>query len=262
MNIANYYKKAYDFTRWFNEKVGQYVKDSNNVKFLNINADNDPENEKSAFVQHKRTVIKQKIEGVLNSSITAYSQRALGRAYKMPKLKVEDWEKIYNNISMITFFQGKKIGLTNYNGYCVLNSTNNKEYVNPNLMYFIDGIDDTNHYYHDIRCSQCESASTLTGYKIGAFMKQKLEVAKDAAGNTKKDASGRIIYSDNGTETLSPYKYNHKALACYECINGPLNTNESIYKYIWELGNTDEEKNIKSAYWTSLGRERENQVHL
>mgnify|MGYP003302879119 CR=1 FL=1 len=36
---------------------------------------NDPEDDNSPFVQHKRRIMKSKIEGVLNSSITAYSNR-------------------------------------------------------------------------------------------------------------------------------------------------------------------------------------------
>lgn len=238
-DAIKYYKEAYKFTNWFNENVGKHVKDNNNIKYLEINTNNDPENESSLFVQHKRKIIKNKIEGVLNSSITAYSERTFGNVYKMPKLGEEDWQKIYSNISMITFFQGKNIGLKKYNGYCVLNSTNSNEYVNQNLMYFIDGRE-----YHDIRCTRCKEASQLNGYKIGAFRSRKVQET-NAAG-----------------ETIVKYVYDHEELACYECVNGSLNTNKSVYEYIWELGNTNEEKNIKTAYWTSLARERYNMAKI
>ena len=229
-DAMKYYWESFIFTEWFNKYIGE------NVDYLEIVDENDPENENSPFVQHKRTVIKNKIEGVLNSTITAYSNKTFGQTYKMPKLTEEDWEKTYSNISMLTFFQGKKIGFTQYNGYCVLNSTNNNEYVNPNLMYFIDGEDDTNHYYHDIRCTQCKNATELTGYKTGAFKIRK-------------------SVNEDGTEK---YVYDHQALACYECINAPFSTNKSVYEYIWGLGNTTKEQKIKSAYWTSLARERYN----
>ena len=226
-DAINYYKEAWKFTQWFNGKFSSY-------SYLNISGENDPEDENSAFVQHKRTVIKNKIEGVLNSIITAYSERTLKNVYKMPKLSEEDWQKIYSNISMITFFQGKNIGFTRYNVYCVLNSTNHNEYVNPNLMYFIEGSDDINHYYHDIRCNKISSSSALTGYKIGDFQKIKLE-EQDDKGNY--------------------YKYNHNALACYDCVNGSLSTYITVYDYINPDGGIASNE-IKTAYWTSLARER------
>lgn len=239
-DAVSYYTDAHKFTTWFNSNVGEKVKDENNQEYLKINSSNDPENENSLFVQHKRRIIKEKMEGVLNSTITSYSNRLGTYNFKMPKLLEEDWEKINNNISMLTFFQGKNIGLTKYNGYCVLNSTNSNEYVSPNLMYFIDGQDDTSHYYHDIRCTTPKNSSqTIKGYKIGAFRKEKLE-EPDAHGNY--------------------YKYNHNALACYECINASINTNQRVFDYVKKEGTANDK--IKTAYWTSLARERYNQVKL
>lgn len=260
-DAINYYKEAYGFTKWFNTNIGNKVKDVNDKKYLYINSDNDPENENSLFVQHKREVIKTKMESVLNSYITAYSKRLGNYNYKMPKLSVEDWEKIYSNISMITFFQGKSIGLTKYNGYCVLNSTNHNEYVNPNLMYFIDGTDDTSHYYHDIRCSEISSSTQLIGYKIGDFQKIKLKKALNVDGTPKTDESGKQLYDDNGNETNSAYKYNHNALACYTCINASLGASTSVYDYVKPNGGTASDK-IKTAYWNSLARERYNTIKL
>lgn len=223
-SAIKYYKEAYYFTEWFNTNIGS------KYDYLRINSNNNPEDENSAFVQHKREIIKNKIEEVLNSSITAYSKRIWGQNYKMPKLSEEDWQKIYSNISMITFFQGKSIGLTKYNGYCVLNSTNSNEYVDSDLMYFVDEDKNT---YHDIRCT--EEKEALKGYKIGDFKKIIVEDVDDEGNVTKN------------------YEYRHKELACYECINGSLNTSESIKEFI---KNADEE--IKTAYWTSLARERYN----
>ena len=258
-----YYKDAYKFTNWFLNiaKVQEKYKDGEKCNYLNIGSlnDNDPEDENSAFIQHKREIIKNKIEGVLNSTITAYSERTLRNVYKMPKLSEEDWQKIYSNISMIAFFQGKNIGLTKYNGYCVLNSTNSNEYVNPNLMYFIEGSDNTDHYYHDIRCSKISSSTQLIGYKIGDFQKIKLPKALDTNGTPKKDG-GKQLYNNNGTETTSAYKYNHYSLACYDCVNGSLSSDTTIYDYVKNSGGATYE--IKTAYWTSLARERYNTVKL
>lgn len=238
-DAQKYYSDAFKFSYWIYKQDGipAYIKDA--VKA----SDNDLEDPNSAFAQHRNQVIKNKIESVLNSSITAYSERTWGQTYKMPKLSEEDWQKIYSNISMITFFQGKNIGLTKYNGYCVLNSTNSNEYVNPNLMYFINGDDDTDHYYHDIRCTDIagvDNSEDLKGYKIGDFQKIKLETP-----------------DDNGNY----YKYNHSALACYDCINGSLSASTSVYDYVKPNGGTASNE-IKTAYWTSLARERYNTIKL
>ena len=236
-----YYEKAFKFTYWFLNTAKMNNITCNGINYFDISASNDPEDPNSAFNQHKRQIIKNKIEGVLNSTITAYSKRTWGQEYKMPKLSDEDWEKIYSDISMITFFQGKQIGFTKYNGYTVVNSTNGTEYVNPSLMYFID----EDEKYHDIRCKKIEELSNiivyekseLNGYRIGSFEKKK---------NEELDENGN---------TVTTYKYDHDELACYECVNGMLSTNQSVYKYITDE-NTDSD--IKSAYWTSLGRERYN----
>ena len=228
-----YYKAAYRFTHWFLNNAKLRDKTIDGLKPFDISDTNDPENEKSAFVQHKRKVIKDKIESVLNSTITAYSNRTWGKTYKMPKLSQDDWQKIYNNMSVITFFQGKEIGLTNYNGYCVVNCTNSKEYVNPNLMYFTDD----SGYYHSILCDKCKTytisptgKSKLNGYKIGSFEKKQVD-----------------------TETTKKYEYEHDELACYDCINGAATSQkETVYEYI----TTTDKEDLKSVYWTSLGRER------
>lgn len=233
-SAIKYYQEAYAFTVWFNENV----KEKLNSNYFNINNENDPEDENSAFTKHKREVMKNKIEQVLNSTITAYSNRTTNTTvYKMPKLNVYDWEKIYSNISMVTFFQGKNIGLTNYNGYCVLNSTNSNEYVNPNLMYFING--DT---YHDIRCTDMEGISNSSiGYRIGAFQKTKTET------------------TNNAGETTYSYIYKHDENACYNCINGQISSNASVYDYVRDFETSDI---VKSSYFTSLARERYNTVKL
>lgn len=227
-DAIEYYKESYEFTFWLlkDVKLGD-VKD-----YLNISSTNDPEDENSAFVQHKRKIMKEKIEGILNSSITAYAKKT-GNNYKMPKFSEEDWEKIYTNISVISFVQGMNLGLKNYNNYCILNSTNNQEYVNSNLMYFTDG----NGEYHDIRCDKLIDATTIEGYKIGDFEGIKQE-------------------NEDGTTS---YKYNHDELACYECINGSTNSDKSIYEYV-RASATD--KNIKKSYFTALARERYNTIKL
>ena len=240
-SAQEYYKNANEFTKWFNNMIENKTSDKTS-DVRHISDTNDPEDENSAFVTHKREIMKEKIETVLNSSITAYAKKT-GSSYRMPKLLEEEWEKIYTNISVIAFVQGMNLGFKKYNNYCVLNSTNNSEFVNPNLLYFIDN----NGYYHDITCSNLSSTTitSLVGYKIGDFEKIKYEV--DSAAAT--------------TDAKYHYYYKHEEYACYDCINGggESRTSTNIYDFINGLNNTDIRK---KAYYTSLARERQNTVKL
>ena len=226
-----YYKKAYEFTKWFIEEA----KISDKVDYLKIDASNDPEDENSAFVQNKNKIIKTKMENVLNSSITAYANKTRN-SYKMPKFNEEEWEKIYSNISIVALVQGMNLGFKTYNNYCIVSSTNNSEYVNPNLLYFTDG-----NSYHDIRCKEIKGKET-TGYKIGDFEKIKYEITDE---------------EEKVTDTN--YYYKHNELACYQCINGNQSETTDIYTYV-RSDSTD--RNVKKSYFTALARERERTVKL
>lgn len=237
-----YYDEAVVFTDWFlnTVKLGEkayYLDDNNNkVYYLNISNTNDPEDENSLFVQHKREIMKKKIQSILNSAITSYAVKT-GNNYKMPILTEEEWEKIYSNISVISFVQGMNLGFKQYNNYCVLNSTNSNEYVNPNLMYFIDN----NGEYHDIRCEKLRDATSIVGYKIGDFEKNKVEVYKDGSVDDLEEV----------------YYYKHGETACYNCINGILQNTTPVYDYVRSLSESnDKELRIKKAYFSALARER------
>ena len=219
-----YYKEAIPFSMWFKT----YVSNKVNKDELKIGNDNDPENPNSKFTQHKQEIIKNKIENTLNSSITAYANKTRNN-YKMPKFNEDEWEKIYNNISVIALVQGMNLGFKTYNSYCIINSTNNSEYVNPNLLYFTDG-----NSYHDIRCEEINNNNDTIGYKMGSFEK--------------------IKYDKTNTEnqtTETKYYYQHNELGCYKCINGSEKSEKNIYNYMETA-----DRNKKSSYYTSLARER------
>lgn len=243
---SDYYcNEAYRFSMWFKEYITKNVGKS----YLNLNkTENDPEDPNSPFSKHRNEIIKQKIENVLNSSITAYSNKTGKNTYKMPKLDEEDWEKIYNNISVIALVQGMDLGFKKYNNYCVLNSTNSNEYVNPNLMYFITK-EGEEYEYHDIRCTKLNEREIIGGYGIGKF---------EPYVNEEEQTDGSI---------KKTYKYYNndigKAKACYECINGNTGITENtklngktLYEYVRE--NTS----IKKAYFLALSKERYNTTKL
>ena len=288
-SAKKYLEDAENFTEWFNTNIQEKVSSAELKNSLIINENNDPEDESSSFVQHKRKIMKDKMQNILNSSITSYAAKTANK-YKMPVLTEEEWEKIYTNISVISFVQGMNLGFKKYNSYCVLNSTNSNEYVNPNLLYFSDGTE-----YHDIRCEKMEDATSIVGYKIGDFEKTKVEVyAKDAQnhiictltenGTEQKitemgtDANGTIMYSNGYTKdthgtitgslfsdvsierkTTEIYYYKHDETACYNCVNGSLTNTTPIYSFVRSL---EDDNNTKKAYFTALARERYNTTKL
>jgi len=261
-----YYKEAYEFTTWFNTIAKLYdkrIKSTSTEKatYLNITTTNDPEDPNSAFVQHKRQIMKDKIETVLNSTITAYSARTWGNTFKMPKISPENWEKIYSDVSMITFFQGKRIGLTDYNGYCVLNSNNTSEYVNPNLLYFLDN---GKNFYHDIRCPALGASTVTKGYNISRFHGKTVTGTsmvntlngysftyywyyKDPYGNIKRE-EGTDIEPTNAWSHFSSYIYTR--IFAFDNISGefvksiyvyPDNDKTQTYQRFKKSDNTDTE---------------------
>lgn len=236
-DAQTYYNNAKEFTNWFNSNVASKITDTELKNDVTISNSNDPENPNHAFVQHKREIMKKRIQSILNSSIIAYANKS-GNNYKMPVFSEEDWQKIYNNISIIAFVQGMNLGFKNYNSYCILNSTNNNEYVNPNLLYFSDGTE-----YHDIRCKKLENATSIVGYKIGDFEKTKVEIYKEGSVD----------------ETKEVYYYKHDETACYDCINGALSSNDSIYNYVRDSSTPSK---IRTAYFSALARERQNTTKL
>ena len=193
----------------------------------------------SLFVEHKRQLMKEKIQSVLNTSITSYAKNS-GTDYKMPVLLEEDWQKIYSDISFVTFVQGMNLGFKNYNGYCVMNSTNHNEYVNPDKLYFISKDENGNMEYHNIKCNKIKDEIT-NGYKIGDFRKTNIDIIDEA----------------DESKTKRGYFFKFDATACYGCINGTSNlpkidNNKNIYSYVSKNGTIM----LKRSYFTSLARER------
>ncbi len=211
-----YYIEAREFTQWINDNLAEKITPSNarkigendetypefegNVtdRILNITGSNDPQREDSAFNVHRREVIRLILQDNLNSAITSYSanSEALGTTYnfKMPILEEEEWNRLIENVTMITFMQGLPIGNKYYNGYSVVSCPKNKEYISVDSIYYINEGDS---YYHRIDCPEIVNENTLVGYKNIEFE--------------------RKINSNLGEENKE-YIYEHEENACYYCI--------------------------------------------
>lgn len=141
--------------------------------------------------------------------------------FKMPELSETDWEQILSNVSIVTFMQGVPIGMKYYNNYAIATSTNNKEYVDPNEIYFVkDGVGDL--YYHRSGCAISGNMTGYTGYRSSDFLIRRLSTS---------------------TSTTNYYKHDNGStgqLACYDCLVTRLNYS----------------KQVNSAYFEALARER------
>ena len=246
----SYYVEAYAFTNWvkqnlgnknlkqltvdYDETSGEHYANSKDIEegnIFNIKMDNDPEKEFSSIVQHKRRLMKKSITSNLILSLSNYN--ANGKYdFKLPMLTDSDWNQIFSNISLITFFQGVPIGLKTYNNYAIATSTTNREYVDPGELYFSGP--DAN--YHRVYCEKCGN-QTYIGYRSVEYVQREYTA-------TLADGTNNTTYyyqHDNGGDTNSE-------IACYYCT-----INKSNYKQSTDLDTLY--KQAKS-YNEALARER------
>ena len=132
-SAMNYYIDAYEFTNWVTNELADKIKDS---EFLKISDDNNPEDPNSAFSAERRKVIKDAVQGTLDTSIMQYIKVSGEDGLKIIHLSEKDWDEVLRNASMIAFFEGIPIGLKYYNNYAIATSTTNNEFVNKDEIYF------------------------------------------------------------------------------------------------------------------------------
>lgn len=239
-SAINYYVEAYAFTNWVKQNLGNKTmeivqkKVDNDISnpitletnIFNISQTNDPEEETSEIVQHKKEVMRDTVTTNLNLAISNYNGPG-ELTYKLPQLTESDWEQLFSNISLITFFQGIPIGLKTYNNYAIATSTTNREYVDPGEIYFSG--DDIN--YHRVNCEKC-GRTVYTGYRSVEYVQKEFL---------------------NGTDNIYYYQHNDNnngtsRTACYYCAVNKSNYKQTSNKKIAYL----QEKSYNEA----LSRER------
>ena len=269
-SAINYCVESYVFTKWVTKNLGsitvgdmqistgnsinslknitsaeqQYYGQYNNVddsaKIFKISEDNnpDPENDtayaESVLAQHKKDIIINTIEKNLSQATEQAKKMNPNYEYRLPQLSYDEWEQALSNISIIAFMQGMPIGLKYYNNYAIATSTLNKEFVDPDELYFA-GKDDQ--YYHQRQCEQA-TGSDYVGYRSIDYVAKSYEK------------------SDNGT-TSTKYYYPHanstnSELECYYCL-----VNRSTYSTYKKEANANwTDANWTDSYYNALARER------
>lgn len=150
----NYYKSASEFKERIQEykltdltgknaidENGNPIEELGNYKIFNFEDSNGTsiEDPNSNFNQQRLAVIKYSIEKNLSIAIANYNTYGSETKvnFQMPKLKEDEWEKILNNISIISFLQGLNIGGKIYNGNSIINNNKNNEVVNEDSIYIL-----------------------------------------------------------------------------------------------------------------------------
>lgn len=213
----------------------------------------------SSFYNHKLKVIRASIQYNLNQAMSAYNRHAYyaddaenykfdkNTDYAMPIMSEAEWDQILNNISIVAFMQGVNCKLKTYNNYAVVSSTNNEIMTTADNIYYAkqEEFNDGNSEYHTFNCSKIKEYESDNQY-ISFTSK---EVKYD-----KLSTNSEIL----------PYKYDHKNLACYDCINDSNYKKLEIFKY-WEDPEATPKKissdfnkyyNLRKAFYIGVAKER------
>lgn len=209
-SAINYYIENYCFNNWLDD------------------------NDIDIDVTNKNDKIIENINTNLNLAISNYSANS-GMNYTIPELSPTDWEQALSNISMITFFQGAKIGLKTYNNYAIVTSTENNEYVAEDSLYYGEEQDT---YYHRYGCSS-------TGHHMG-----------ETGGyrNIEFKVQNYTYKNDEG-KSITNYYYKHTSAGTRECFDCIVNRNNMNKMTNEEMDDKGYDEWIR-IYNTALARER------
>ena len=239
-SAIKYYQDARDFTNWVRTNLGdlssanavdsvtgEKIDSFGNYEIFSSESDKSIEDPDSNFNQQRQAVIRYSIEKNLSVAIANYNRYSgeTSANFQMPKLQEDEWEKIINNISIISFMQGISIGGKVYNGYSIVTNTVNEEVVNTDSIYLItsDG------QYH--KATDTDIGNNVTS----AYLNLDFE---------RKSVTNNVGIN---------YYYPHNEMGCYSSIvsQSAVDVPENIYEYMAEKGGT-----VAQAYFTALGRER------
>lgn len=281
-SATKYYEEANEFTNWFYtgnkdgigfNGIGSKITQGNVVLpdssiDLDFKAENeifksseDPEDPSSTFNQHRMAVIRRSIESNLLTAINSYNSNAGSYAFALPKLNADEWQKITNNVCIISFMQGLELKGKYFNSYAVVPNDKNNEFVDTDSIYLItsDG------KYHMPNCPLLVKNDTgvlnneTIGYVNTSFERQTLRGRTDENGHTDDT---KYYYKHVKSVKLNgePLEY---YTACYHCIvspsgeyeldeilSGTISTDSKLYPYRNSIST------LRSKYLTALAREK------
>ncbi len=223
------------------DQQGNQLKDENgNPKFGNYkifdfgnSSTTSIEDSNSNFNQQRLAVIRYSIEKNLSIAIANYNNYSGVTAnFQMPKLKENEWEKIINNVSIISFLQGLNIGGKIYNGYSIITNNKNQEVVSEDAIYILTA----DNQYHRANDNDLVGNDDISMGVLNIDFERKSITLK-----------GTINYFMPKQSKTIPIT------GCYTSIVNQTNVTvtDNFYKYMEEKGGK-----LAQAYFTALGRER------
>ena len=210
----------------FNDSNSPFTGD-NNTPIFDFDHNNGIEAKDSNFNVHRQDVIKYAITKNLSVAISNYNNYSgvSGVDFQMPMLKDTDWDKIMDNISIISFLQGMNIGGKIYNGYSVITNTKNEDVVTDDSIYIRTGTSVDDYQFHRINEIGLENNMNNA---VGIFN-------IDVERRTGEDTNGNSIYY-----------YPKYGMLSYDSI---ITQNKVKDK-------SEVKPNLLKTYYTALGRER------
>lgn len=244
------------------KKIEDFDTELSGAKIFQISKSNNPLESKSPFNEHRRNVIRRSIETNLMSALATFTNRTvIGYEFSMPKLSEEEWDKIENNICMLTFFEGLSVGAKVYNNYCVVSNNTNQETVGNDSIYIVDNKGE----YHKPGCLKLiENLKNNSVTITGAYASSEFERKTVSITGEDSNAHSQLSGTDVGKYA---YYYPESYTPCYYCMvsasqtystddiiaNTVTDTNGSKVN-ITNLGGT----NLRKIYLTALARSRYN----
>ena len=231
-------------------------------KVFAIDSNNDPEMEDSAFNRHRMDVIISSVESALDDSIANFNNyEPSSYSYMMPTITEDDWYKVANDLSVISFMQGLGVGnFKYYNNYAIVTNTKNKEFVSKDSIYVQDKsntnaekLTDTlinNLNYHNPRCNKYNTDKKDTTDDVIGYRTIDYEI----------QSVSHTYYNGANKENQVINYYMQPGTGAYECVVSF--TKDTIsYDDLMSLKTGTEGKNtyslaIDKAFIQALAREK------
>lgn len=216
---------------------------------------NDPLLSNSTFEQNRISVIRKSIESNLATAIAQYSEFSSNNyEFSLPIMNEVEWEKITNNVSVISFLQGIPIGHKYYNNYCVITNNNNEEVVKKESIYIVTEKSEQREYHLPGCKNLFETNDTIIGaYANTSFTRQTVRISEGDYLYFYPQAIKNITSGYNCLVNLA------EAYDIDEIISGTVtqynkSTGENEQKY--KESTNKRFRDIRNAYMHALARER------
>lgn len=276
ISAFEYYRDAKSFSEWVNQNLGDITQADvvemstgettigSNTNYLSVNtgtskifdttgSNNNPLISSSIFNSHRMAVIRKSIETNLTTAIANYNiQSGSNFEFSMPVINEEDWGKILNNVSVISFMQGIPIGQKYFNNYSVITNTKNEEVINEQSVYVL--IEQGNSLeYHQPGCKELIDKVKGGANIVGAYTS--LSFQRQTVKKTESTFEYFYPQTRNGKITTGCYNCIVNATGNYD-IDSIISGQIKNYQTGQVIYNENDLARVRKAYLTALARER------